>query len=89
MKIQIMSLGNCAVHLINDGVSVNGRQVTIEFSGTQDSTYFQCSIDGSKSKYCRSPLRYSDLSSGRHTLVVEPGGCMGSKKGRLNLKFSM
>ena len=89
MKIQIMSLGICAVHLINDGVSVNGRQVTIEFSGTQDSTYFRCHIDGSKSQYCRSPLRYDDLASGLHTLVVEPGGCMGSKKGRLSLKFSI
>ena len=84
-----MPIGNCAVHLINDGVSVNGRQVTIEFSGTQDAAYFQCRIDGSKPTYCRSPLRYDDLTSGRHTLVIEARGCVRFKKGRLSMKFSI
>ena len=35
----------CAVHLINDGVTVNGKTATVEFGSTGPATTFQCSVD--------------------------------------------
>ena len=36
----------CTVHLINDGVTVNGNTATVEFASSGPATTFQCSLDG-------------------------------------------
>ena len=35
----------CTVHLINDGVTVNGNTATVEFASSGPTTSFQCSLD--------------------------------------------
>ena len=35
----------CTVHLINDGVTVNGNTATVEFASSGPATTFQCSLD--------------------------------------------
>ena len=34
------------MHLINDGVTVNGDTATVEFAGSGPTTSFQCNLDG-------------------------------------------
>lgn len=76
--------GPCAVHLINAGVRKEQDTTTIEFVGTNDVSGYLCSIDKEAIVFCRSPLRYSGLSSGTHRLLVSPTGCDGEK---LSIKF--
>ena len=83
------TVGTCAVHLINEGVSFDQEQneTTIQFVGTQDVTGYHCRLDQSKVPvFCLSPLRYSQLPSGEHRLIVIPVGCKGE---RLSLKFEV
>lgn len=83
-------LGPCAVHLINNGVSKNEDRVTIEFLGTPDVTSFRCQLDGSTmASFCVSPLRYSKLAPGQHTLVVLPKGCTGEDQGKLTVNIEI
>ena len=42
----------CTVHLINDGVTVDGGTATVEFASTGPTTTFQCSVDGQSLSAC-------------------------------------
>ena len=42
----------CTVHLINDGVTVNGDTATVEFAGSEPTTTFRCSLDGQAFSPC-------------------------------------
>lgn len=42
----------CTVHLINDGVTVNGNTATVEFASSGPTTTFQCSLDGQGFSAC-------------------------------------
>ena len=42
----------CTVHLINDGVTVNGNTATVEFASSGPATTFQCSLDGQGFSAC-------------------------------------
>ena len=35
----------CTVHLINDGVTVDGDTATVEFTSSGPATSFQCNLD--------------------------------------------
>ena len=81
-------LGVCAVHLINDGVSISENEATVQFVGTPDVTSFRCRLDGSKATIsCRSPVKYSNLAPGQHKVVVLPKGCVGDNQGKLSVKI--
>ncbi len=71
--------GVCAVHFINDGVTVDGRNATIQFVGMgsrrRGALRYQCSLNRSTFKYCSSPLHYTNLSAGKYTLRVNYLGC--------------
>ena len=40
------------MHLINDGVTVNGNTATVEFASSGPTTTFQCSLDGQGFSAC-------------------------------------
>ena len=42
----------CTVHLINDGVTVNGNTATVEFASVGPATTFQCSLDSQSFSAC-------------------------------------
>ena len=42
----------CTVHLINDGVTVNGNTATVEFASAGPATTFQCSLDSQSFSAC-------------------------------------
>lgn len=77
-------IGPCAVHLINAGVTKEQNTTTVEFVGTEDVSGYLCRLDQEAFTFCRSPLRYSGLTSGGHRLLVSPTGCDGE---RLAIKF--
>ena len=54
----------CSVYLINDGFTVNGSSVTVEFRGTSDVVRFSCFLDNQDYTPCKSTLlpRYIDFS---------------------------
>lgn len=43
----------CTVHLINTGVTVNGRDSRVEFTGVGPNTGFLCSLDGEPPSPCK------------------------------------
>lgn len=62
---------------IDSGPSLftNGDAATFTFSGTDDSTLpenltFECSLDGADWEACTSPMTYSDLSEGLHSVYI-------------------
>ena len=55
MKIFLSYTANpniCTVHLINDGVTVDGDTATVEFAGSGPTTSFRCSLDGQSFSPC-------------------------------------
>jgi Zn-finger protein len=68
------------------GVTKEENTTRIEFVGTDDVSGYSCKLDGGEFLLCRSPLYYSDLSSGAHRLIVNPTGCRGEK---LDIKFEV
>ena len=44
----------CSVHLINDGVRVDGGNLTVEFVGRGPATTFKCSVDRKNGVLCES-----------------------------------
>ena len=44
----------CTTHLINDGVAVNGNNVTVEFTGIGPATSHTCRLDHHDSFTCKS-----------------------------------
>ena len=81
-----MILGVCTLHLINEGVTVEGTSASIQFSGTGGIGY-QCRLNIEDNFVsCRSPLRYENLAVGKYTLIVKPVGCNDEK---LLIKFEI
>ena len=81
-----MILDSCAVHLINMGIATEQNITTIEFVGTESVSGYQCRLDDAVDfTSCRSPLRYMDLSSGEHRMIINPVGCSQGK--RLSVRF--
>jgi hypothetical protein len=57
--------------------TTKSRSAKLWFASTERGSRFQCSLDGRSFGPCRSPLRYSDLEPGSHTLrvrAVDPAG---------------
>jgi CSLREA domain-containing protein len=46
------------------------RRVTIRFHANLSGAKFRCSLDGSRSRPCRSPFKAKRLGLGRHTFIV-------------------
>jgi len=85
------SPGSCSINLINGGVTVEGSNAVIEFSGSRDITGLTCTLDsGVPNSSCRSPLRFNGLSSGTHKLAVRPQGCENaSEESVLSITFEI
>ena len=50
----------CAVHFINNGVDVYGRNVKIQFHGTQSSiSYYKCKLDSNPFVRCKLTNTYT------------------------------
>ena len=82
-----MILGLCTLHLINEGVTVEGNSASIQFSGTGGIGY-QCRLNKEDNFVsCRSPLRYENLAVGSYTLIVKPVGCIDGEKLLINFKI--
>lgn len=47
----------CTVHLINDGVTVDGNRVLVEFAGTGTVQVFSCQLRGQDAFSCELTLR--------------------------------
>ena len=78
------------MHLINDGVTVNDKDVTIEFVGTPDVSVIHCKLDNSKiSTNCKSPLRVKSLDPGQHKVVLLPRECAKKGQGSFSVKFDI
>ena len=56
----------CASHLINDGVTVSGDMVTVQWQGTGPSeqdqiTQFTCIFDGAPEEPCKNKTLFSHM----------------------------
>ncbi|XP_064398468.1 sushi domain-containing protein 2-like isoform X2 [Halichondria panicea] len=84
----------CAVHLINEGVIVDGRTASIFFKGTEAVDSYLCKLssldssDNANPSSCRSPVRYQDLEIGEYRVQVLPVGCDSQGK-KLSTKFNI
>ena len=83
--------GPCALHIINDGVTINEKDVAIEFFASGDVPSVRCKIDGQPFRSnCDSPLRFKDLAPGEHRVVLRPEKCEGTTAaGSLSMKFEI
>ena len=82
--------GRCAINLINDGVTINDKNVTIEFTSFSSASLYHCKLNGiGRSTYCRSPLRYFNLRPGPHSIDIEPIGCRVGRQERLAVQFDI
>ena len=43
----------CSVHLINEGITVNGSRVMVEFTGMGPIKYYKCSLDSKIPRLCK------------------------------------
>ena len=78
------------MHLINDGITVNDGDVTIEFAGTPDVSVIHCKLDNSKiNTNCKSPLRYNSLDPGQHKVALRPRKCAKKGQGSFSAKFDI
>lgn len=95
------SSSTCSVHLINDGVTINGNNILVEFTETGPVNSCVCFIDNMKSQPCKliltisiikflilgnSPMLFSDLEPGTHEIMIKPVGC--HNRHRIPLKYS-
>ena len=86
----IDSESTCSVHLVNDGVTINGNNVSIEFTGVGPVNSCIFFIDNIKSQFCKpillilmiiilfignSPILLSNLKPGEHNVMIRPRGC--------------
>ncbi|XP_019864284.1 PREDICTED: hemicentin-1-like [Amphimedon queenslandica] len=77
----------CSVHLINEGITVNGSQVMVEFTGMGPVKYYKCSLDSNRPRLCSSPLVLNNVSGGYHTLTIRPRGCYSRVEKPLSESF--
>jgi len=54
------------------------RSATFEFTATESSATFRCSLDGSRWSTCASPKDYSSLSRGKHTIRTRATDAAGN-----------
>ena len=52
-SIYVPALGECSVVLINDGLTVDGRMLEVEFRGTGRTAEFDCRIDNGNFSPCK------------------------------------
>ncbi|XP_064398055.1 uncharacterized protein LOC135344730 isoform X3 [Halichondria panicea] len=77
------SISNCWLHLINNGITITGDSVFVEWQGTgpnnEQNKKFVCTLDNQIPISCTSSEGFSSfgLSPGMHSLVIRPfnSGC--------------
>ena len=67
----------CSAHLINDGVTVSGDAVNVEWQGTGPSEFdqitdFTCGLDGGSFNPCKIHVFYVSELMYLHVLLAEP-----------------
>jgi len=79
----------CTIHLINDGVKVNGDSVEVYFAGMGSTDSYYCWMKNNRMGFnCRSPVKLNGLAPGDYQLKIVPIGC-GDKRRQQTVKFSI
>jgi len=72
-----------------DKVKVKGDDVKVKFSADDAAATFECKLDKSAYKKCRSPKRYKNLDDGKHKVKVRATNAAGERGRAAKAKFKI
>ena len=74
------------------GAFTNSRNVSVSFSGTDEGvaiTNFECRLDSANFASCSSPVAYSGLADGSHTISIRGRDTAGNMSSPINVNWTV